>query len=159
MSLFNQIKKIVFPEDITPNVLDQEFFNLYSSLNNRMTEHDNWEPTISAASSMTISSSTIEWAKYTIIGKRVFIDIRISFTTAGTASQYVYFTAPPGLAPISSVNLGGGCRIIDITGPIAGTYAWDEALQLFSVTRYDAANWGIGANRLMLITHNYEINK
>lgn len=156
MSLFNQIKKMATANDVTPENLEAEFFSLFEQLNNKFQEPKNWTPTIS--STMTLSAITIAWARYEIIGRRCFFDVAFSCTTAGAASTIISFTPPPGLKPIATVNIGDGCRVGDVTS-LAGTWRWTVSTQTFDVSRYDGANWGIGANKVVQICNSFEISK
>lgn len=154
--LFNKIKKFSREEDVNATNIEKEFLNSYKLLNQFFTEPKNWEPDLS--STMTLSVETVEWARYMIIGRRCFFDVRLSCTTAGAASPTISFTPPPGLKPAATANIGDGCRVGDVTS-IGGTWRWNTSTEVFDVSRYDGANWGLGANKVIIICNSFEIDK
>lgn len=155
MSLFNQIKKMVFPEDITPNVLDQEFFNLYGGLNKYISEPVNWTPSYSASGLMTFTSVTTHYAYYSIIGKNVFFSIYATGTVGGTPDTQLRFTLP--LVPDNDVANGvaGGGFVIDGSYR-GGFFAHSGVSNTIAVTRYDFATWSAGTGRGFAISGFYK---
>jgi hypothetical protein len=103
-----------------------------------------WTPTITALAPMSITGTpTVNYAKYTIMGPWMFIEVDVAFATTGTASNTVYFTVPSGYVRASSYETmagkyypnGGSSSVAMIQqGPTTST---------FMVRPYDLSNWPI----------------
>ena len=115
-----------------------------------------YEPTIS--SSMTISAVNIAFARYLRLGNLVFVAFWASFTTGGVASPTITITLPPDFL----VNeLGAGaftCVVLDGGNRLSGVGDFAGAPPVITVGRYDGANFGLGANRVIRIFGGYEID-
>jgi len=68
-------------------------------------EEGNWTPTITAGSG-TPTTTSINTAKYTKIGRLVTLEVDISITAIGTASGVLNFTVPTGFNQSTDGNVG-----------------------------------------------------
>ena len=118
-----------------------------------------WTPTMAADGGMTISSVTITYARYCIIGKICFFEVAAIFTTGGTASGRVKFSLPPG---ITSRNKTGSAL------PVFPAFIYEGATLAYkagigwvytelNVQRYDCANWALKAGSQAHISGHFEI--
>lgn len=128
--------------------------------------HDNlgawadWTPAIIGSGAMTVTSDVIQYARYLVIGKICFFEIGATFTTGGTAGNYVVFEMPPG---ITSRN--GGASIY----PAFPTFIHEGATLLyksglgfmtdvnFLVGRYDGTVWALKAASKAYLSGHFEI--
>lgn len=116
-----------------------------------------WSPTYASVDSMTWTSVTTNYAKYVQIGRNIFFQIDAEGTTGGVASYALTFTLPVATAAVGQSNFAA-C-VFD-AGPlfIAG-YAAMDTLQssVVQVRKYDASNYGLGANRRIRVSGVYEV--
>lgn len=96
-----------------------------------------WTPTLTASSSMTWSSTSINEARYSQIGKIVFFKANITGIVGGTLSTELQFTLPSTPTGICE----GGCRVFNPTAN-SGTFVYSGGKVLVSF--YNAAAWSAG---------------
>ena len=112
-----------------------------------------WTPTITASGSMTISSTSINLARYYVLGKTLFFQIDVSFTTGGTASTGVYISLPVN-SKYNSVNTSA--YILDSGARSLGhVTTGGNVLETFKV---DISNWGLSSGQVLRATGFYEID-
>ena len=115
----------------------------------------NWTPSITASGSMTITASTIINAQFSIKGRTVFIDLRVTLTLGGSASNTVIFTAPVEMAGGAS----NGTATYLGTGSIQGGYSYITAAtpDTISIRQYNGGNFSTGAGRIFTAQIYYEM--
>lgn len=102
-----------------------------------------WTPTFTASGSMTVTATTINVARYKVIGKTLHFVIDATLTLGGTTSNSIFFTLPQN-ALLTSVNLPIGAGFID------GVTAWCQmnSTQTSVITRrYDGGNISTGSGK------------
>ena len=115
-----------------------------------------WTPTLTAAGSMTYTSTTLEINSYRIIGRECKMSLRVVGTTGGTASTQINASFPfQGFTGAENGQLAVA-RIFEASVSLAGSVS-DNATGI-GVNRYDGANYGLGANRYIMVTGSYFIN-
>lgn len=103
-------------------------------------------PSYSASGSMTFLSTSTDYAKYKIDGRTCFVLIRGSGTTGGTASNTLQFAAPVGAI---DANQPGQAGFVLDGGNAIAAYVLASSTSLFGIRRYDGANFGLGAGRIL----------
>ena len=104
-----------------------------------------WTPsTFSASASMTWTSITTFVANYRIESQRIEILLLAVGTTGGTQS-YGLRVAPP-MAP-TTIETVSSMPVKDGGGSEAGAVEWESSNSTLQIRKYNAGNWGIGANR------------
>lgn len=115
-----------------------------------------WIPTFGAGGSMTWTNSGGGTAKYRITGDMCNILVTLSGTTGGTVSNTLSFTGPivNSYPSIHSI----GTEVVDGTAVSGFMFSTSGgASNVFSVRRYDNANFGLGASRQILGSNFYQI--
>lgn len=112
-----------------------------------------WTPSPSALAPMTLTSPVIDEAYYNVNRWDVEFTARLSTTTATSASAAVRLTAPIASSISSNFPVAGNVVINDGGGNLGGTCIFGSAL--FSLGRYDGANFGLGAGRVARIKGKY----
>jgi hypothetical protein len=96
-----------------------------------------WTPTLTASGSMTWTSTSINEARYTQIGKIVFFKVNITGTVGGSLSTELQFTLPSTPTGVCE----GGCRIFN---PAANSGVFVYSAGKILVSLYNAAAWSSG---------------
>lgn len=112
----------------------------------------NWTPTYSASGSMTYTSVVTSFAYFKIAGNVCEIMLRAAGTTGGTASTSLHATLP-----VNNIDDFGvlACDTRDAATTVGYAY-YDETNKI--VTRkYDASNYGLGADRQIVVNGSYKI--
>lgn len=117
---------------------------------------NDWSPTVSAVSPMTYTSVTVTTARYFILENHVFISIRVTGTTGGTASPNLTFT-PPIKPKITDNGVNTLYGYISDTTPQALLCRWVNSSNVFYVSDYNNQNWNLGASKSFAIQGSYEI--
>jgi len=115
-----------------------------------------WTPSYSASGSMTYTSVTTNFARYSLVGKICFIRLQATGTTGGTASTSIIFTAP-FLNNASSGQNFFTTIVTDTTSTTGWSALLSSGSQNVSVLKYDSSNYGLGADRLIRVEGFYEI--
>ena len=161
-----KVCEIEVPDSAT-SILDANITDTRSVVSLRETSGDipwtDWTPTCSASTG-TYTSVTIEHARLKVVGKTV--DLRLSvYGTTDSATQFLQFTAPPGLEPrandaASGFLAAGGCRVADgAGGGQVGYWDYPTSTALFRCGRDEAGlNFTAGADRKMALSITYEID-
>lgn len=114
-----------------------------------------WKPTYGATGSMTYTTVTEEIARYMVSQKSLSITLRSFGTTGGSASNALdaslpfSFTAPMN-GQFSVPRLFDGASLAGIIS--------DHTNNVIRFSRYDNANFGLGANRYIMATGTVELN-
>ena len=103
----------------------------------------NYTPTYDADGSMTYTSVTTAYCKFSIIGTMVVFKLRASGTTGGTLSPAIGFTVPINMAN-SGYCAQSGATVHDGGKWISGFVADRGTNSSLFTLRYDAANYGLG---------------
>jgi hypothetical protein len=115
-----------------------------------------WTPTLTADGSMTYTSTILEINSYRIIGRECKMSLRVVGTTGGTASTQINASLPfQGFTGAENGQLAVA-RIFEASVSLAGNVS-DNATGI-AVNRYDGANYGLGANRYIMVAGSYFIN-
>jgi hypothetical protein len=105
-----------------------------------------YNPSYGAAGSMTYTSVETTYAKFRISGECVFLKVRASGTTGGSASAYITVSLP--FAAYAAIGGGGSAFVFD--GSTIGGYAYmDGSNSVYRVYKYDSSSWGIGASKMI----------
>lgn len=113
-----------------------------------------WVPTISAVAPMTISASTIFYARYLLVGKKCSVEIGVDCTTATTASSEITFTLPFTAASLTN---GQWVHATTQNGAVAGGHISIASGSTTGSARLVAlGNWGLGATRQFYSNFDYE---
>lgn len=104
-----------------------------------------WTPTWGGTGSLTFTSVTTNPALYIQCGKLVILIIHGSGTTGGTTSTAITYTLP--VTANDAQHCGGGGFVRDGGSPIGAVHTLNSTTQGY-LSRYDAANWGLGASRV-----------
>ena len=115
----------------------------------------NYSPSYSASGSMTWTSVTTTFAKFFVIGTRVFFVVDASGTTGGTASTALRATAP--IECITTLSFCAGCVINDGASAGGNWGIIQASPDYITVNRYDVANYGLGASRRIRVEGFYEM--
>lgn len=114
-----------------------------------------WTPSYGAAGSMTIGSVTTSYARYSAVGKRVFISLYFTGTVGGTVDEYLTVTLPVNTG---AINNGQYCPVViqmPSSAPEIG-YAWfGPSVNHMRLYRTGGNDWAAGAS-WGLITASYE---
>lgn len=119
---------------------------------------DTWTPSVSGSGSMTASSVVVNEANYQQIGSFIEFEVSVSFTLGGTASNYVYLTAPAS-GTSHSTSCAFNAYIVE-----GGTTVPDK----YGAWRYNSSNgiivfqplvpsWDLGTNASVHIQGRYQI--
>lgn len=108
-----------------------------------------WSPTITSSAG-TLTSTTVNLARYTKMGKTVHAYVSITVVTAGTGSGYLNFTLP--VTAHSGLALGVSGREINNTGvSVTGNLS---STTLMSLIKYDGSTFiANGAAVLAMIVY------
>jgi hypothetical protein len=90
-------------------------------------EEGTWTPTVSATSG-TLTTTTVNAASYTKIGRLVSVQVDISIVNIGTASGLLLFSLPTGLNQVTDANVGA-LRELGSTGSM-GQIIYQSATQV-----------------------------
>lgn len=113
-----------------------------------------WTPTFSCSGSMTFTSNSINIIKYKLRYDTVLFAINVFGTTGGTASTDIKVTIPfPVASDVAYAPLAG--YICD-TSYMASLCGIGLTTQI-TWSRYDHANWGLGANRTIAASGQLQI--
>ena len=112
----------------------------------------NYTPTYGASGSMTYGSVTTTYAKFKIAGNTVSVGIRVTGTTGGTASNTITASLPI-TSPRGDVN---GTGLVADTGLLGGIIYLGTTSLLYA-RKYDSANFGLGAGRIIIPYIEYEM--
>lgn len=107
-------------------------------------------PTITGAGGMSVSSQVINVARYKVVGGLVFLELNVNFTLGGIASTDILFSVP--LLPSYS---GGGLGLITDSSQVTGLITYIGDNPVFTIKRFDGANWSLGSSRNITISMTY----
>ena len=110
-----------------------------------------WTPTGAGSGSLTFSSLTVGYAKFSISGDTLTYSLRVTGTTGGTTSTVLYATLPVNCTGIAVAQAG---YVIDTTEN--GGWAFLNTTRV-GVAWFDRRNWGIGAGRGVAASGSYQI--
>lgn len=115
-----------------------------------------YTPSYSAGGSMTYTSVTTSIAKWRSMGANtIFVKVRASGTTGGTASNTISASVPVDALDAASFPTAFGQ--VNDGGPIAARIALRNSTpDLVDAVRYDNANFGLGTGRIMNVGVIYE---
>jgi hypothetical protein len=116
-----------------------------------------WLPTITTTP-MTYTSLTYTSIEYQVVGRQCKISLRTDGTTGGTASNGFFYTMP--FAGHNSQEIGqlSSPRVNDGGGSVSGFVGDTGTPNQLVIRRYDSGNFGLGANRTIMLTGSYFIN-
>lgn len=114
-----------------------------------------YTPTLSASGAMTYTSTSINRAKFSVVGKMCTFQLDFTGTTGGSASNELRATLP--ITAGHSTTIGCGAGYITDGGSGLSAQSYLQSTTVLSTLRYDGANYGLGANRLVSVSGNYEI--
>jgi len=97
----------------------------------------NYTPTVTASGSMTITDLVVDTARYTLIGNSMGLEISISFTTGGTASNQVDITFPFSIITATYRSFYSGVKQPNFSPG----WVYAPGASSFGVRRYDGANY------------------
>jgi hypothetical protein len=117
----------------------------------------NYTPTTTAQPQLTISSVVIDYAKFSIRGHTVYVNLSSTFTLGGSGNPNVYITLPveanntcrwcaSGFSNGKTTYAASACGFTN-----AGTPDY------LTIRNYDAGNWGTGAGKYFRVTAIYEM--
>jgi hypothetical protein len=132
---------------------------VYDGTNFQVVNHGggkaSWTPTLGASGSMTYTGTTILASSYQRHGNFCKLWAAFSGTTGGTANKYLTFTLP-----VNAANLVNGAGVSIYEGgttKLCGQLEQSSASTVI-VSRYDGANWGLGASRAVYVSgFEYEV--
>lgn len=116
-----------------------------------------WQPyqvSISAGGTMTATPSELR-GLYIKIGQLILIEIRAVFTTAVAANPIVNLTLPISTSPNGDMG-AFTAQVTDGGAGLAGVGVTSAGSSTLQVSRYDGANWGLGAGRIIRVSGAYE---
>lgn len=115
----------------------------------------NWTPSWSAAGAMTISSVSLNTARYYTLGKSFTFFVDSIFTLGGTASNAVIFTLPSGINPVYFAPCGGW--IINVAW-LEATAAYVRNTGVGEARPATGLNWTLGIGKRISIFGTVEIS-
>lgn len=115
----------------------------------------NWNPSYSAEGSMTFSSVTTNFARYSLIGRTLNFEISADGTTGGTASAGIIFSLPVTPRNASSGKYIIGPVFLDDAGYQSGVMFASSSTM--AVRKYNNANYGLGSGRDFHARGSYEV--
>lgn len=123
----------------------------------------NWTPTFVGGGSMGVSSVVITTARWARLGKMVYFELNVGFTTTGTQNSTINFELPASLPLATSDPFTPPFSGIMYDGSQTST-CWGRPANIPSsqtqvqVRRYDnsTSGWGIGVGRLLNINGWYQ---
>jgi hypothetical protein len=123
-----------------------------------VTDYQTYQPVYSGFGSMTYTSVTTNFARYCLKWKTVIVEIDAFGTTGGSASNGIQATVPfkSRNAPTDAVAFTGW--VFETTTIGAAVLLYNSGgTHLLKFNRYDGANFGLGANRYMSGSGQYEL--
>ncbi len=114
-----------------------------------------WTPSWSAAGAMTISSVSLNTARYYTLGKSFTFFVDSKFTLGGTANNAVIFTLPSGINPVYFAPCGGW--IINVSG-LEATAAYVRNTGVGEARPATGLNWTLGVSKRISIFGTVEIS-
>jgi hypothetical protein len=105
-----------------------------------------WTPVWSGTGSLTYTSITVNTAVYQIKGRRLFLTLNAIGTTGGVTNTTINATAPFTALSTMGTNSPLTGNSAD-TASAAGRAAINGGSNSIGIRKYDASNWGLGANR------------
>lgn len=119
----------------------------------------NYLPTLSANGGMTYTATTITLAQFSIKRNEVFVMLNFFGTTGGGASNALIATSPVTTTKSPSGAEFGGlpARVNDVAVIAGVAYLDTSATHQFLITRYDGANYSLGAGRAVRMQGTYFI--
>jgi hypothetical protein len=106
-----------------------------------------YNPSYGAAGSMTYTSVETTYAKFRISSECVFLKVRATGTTGGSASSHITVSLP-----FAAYGAMGGVGQTFITGDSTSSgyallYGIDNLVRVY---KNDSSNWGLGANKQII---------
>lgn len=111
-----------------------------------------WTPTYSAGGSMTYTTVTTLLAQYQRHGSTVHFRAYALGTTGGVASNELRMSLP--VTAVGNTS-GFGGFVIDGAGVDIGGFGYLQSTTTLGARRYDNANFGLGANRGIVLSGTY----
>ena len=116
----------------------------------------NYTPTLGATGSMTFTSTTIQLARFKIIGSMVTAAVAAIGTTGGTASNGLTFTHPVAANATWDDPSAGLVSGTLLDGSTYSGWGYLSNTTTMVMLRYDRANLGLGANRGFGVVFSYQ---
>lgn len=117
------------------------------------TDPMNWTPAPTALAPMTLTTPVIDEAYYSVEGWDVHYTVRVTATTATTASASISATPPIASAVSTNFPVAGAAIVNDGGGNLGGICSLGSGL--LNIGRYDAGNFGLGAGRIVRASGEY----
>ena len=129
------------------------FFSVYRKLveDLKTKTFTSFTPSITGSGSMSISGSTITFARYAAIGELIFLDIAASFTVGGTPDLSINLDMPLTASSSSMIP----CVIKDGGNELSGFCILTSGSKTIDIRRYDGSNWNAGSGREIRISGHY----
>ena len=93
-----------------------------------------WTPTITAQSG-TFTTITTNWARYSILNKTLFVQIKFTITTRGTGDGIIRVSLPTGLTIPTESRVSGSWREQNVNG-LTGIFQQNSST-VVEMHRYD----------------------
>lgn len=131
--------------------------NLPSSIGELFQPQD-YDITLGASGAMTYTLTTLRSSRFFQLGNMAWVQIGVDGTTGGVAAAGINVTLPLPARKIGTTEILAPltCWVVDGGAVLAGVAyitSQDKAL----ITRYDGANFGLGAGRNFSLAGWYEI--
>ena len=117
------------------------------------TDPMNWTPSPTATAPMTLTTPVVDEAYYAVEQWDVHYTLRITATTATTASAAIRATVPIASDVSTNFPTIGHAIVNDGGGNLAGTCSIGAGLII--IGRYDGGNFGLGAGRTVRASGEY----
>jgi|ERR1700722_10484754 len=117
----------------------------------------NYTPTLAAGGSMTYGTTTVNYAKFYVIGNLLSFEVDATGTTGGSADSRITFSLPITIisAYSSTDNLPAAAASVNDSGHKAAMLIF-VSTSILGVQKYDASNWGIGSGRAISAAGFYQ---
>jgi hypothetical protein len=105
--------------------------------------------------------TNVNHARYRVVGDSVDLSVSVLGTTSGVAGTAIRLSLPEtawgataAVGALLSEGQGGQCRILDGT-ETKGLWRISYNQNFVEIQRHDAANWGLGTGRAILLNLSY----
>lgn len=115
-------------------------------------DYRTYTPSFSASGAMTWTGVTTYEGFYVLLPPFVFVRVNASGTTGGVANNTLYCSLP---IPCPRIFTQGYGLVSDGAGANIAAMVQTDAIERLTIRRYDNANFGLGADRLINITTIY----
>ena len=118
---------------------------------------DDYDPVFTASGALTYTVTQLSSARFIQIGNLVWVQVSCNGTTGGVASNTIMVTLPVKARQPDAINrfsaLSGW---VSDGGNALGAVVYIGSQGGINITRYDAANFGLGVGRNLSISGWYE---